>query len=151
MRDRLEISNPGGLPKGLIIKTFGKKAVRRNPVITNLLQRCNYVENMGTGINKIKMQCAENNVEEPNFIFNEFFTVVFKRKFGNKGLNEGLNEGLKSLLQTIIKYPGLQNKGLSEKLNNRPVKTIERQISGLMKLNKVKRKGRKKTGGYYAI
>ncbi len=98
---------------------------------------------MGTGINKIKRLCAENNVEEPTFIFNEFFTVVFKRKLENEGLN--------SLLQTIIKYPGLQNKGLSEKPGNRPVKTIERQISELVKLNKVKRKGSKKTGGYYAI
>ena len=80
---------------------------------------------------------------------------MFKRNIENAGLNEGLNaglnEGLNSLLQTIIKYPGLQNKGLSEKLGNRPVKTIERQISELVKLNKVKRKGSKKTGGYYAI
>jgi len=78
--DRLEIGNPGGLPKGLTIDTFGKKAVRRNPIITNLLQRCNFVENMGTGINKIKELCALNNVKEPTFIFNEFFTIVFQRK-----------------------------------------------------------------------
>jgi ATP-dependent DNA helicase RecG len=59
--------------------SFGKKAVRRNPIITNLLQQCNFVENMGTGINKIKELCIESNVKEPVFVFNEFFTVIFKR------------------------------------------------------------------------
>jgi predicted HTH transcriptional regulator len=46
--------------------SFGKKAVRRNPIITNLLQRCNFVENMGTGINKIKDLCADNDTENKN-------------------------------------------------------------------------------------
>ena len=74
--DRIEIGNPGGLPKGLSSATFGKKAVRRNPIITNLLQRCNFVENMGTGINKIRQLCFENNIPDPEFIFNDFFTVI---------------------------------------------------------------------------
>jgi ATP-dependent DNA helicase RecG len=127
--------------------SFGKKAVRPNPIITNLLQRCNFVENMGTGINKIKELCLESNVKEPDFVFNEFFTVIFNREQIYKGLNEGLN----SLLKTIIKAPGLQNKELSERLNGRPIKTIERQISELVKHNKAERKGSKKTGGHYAI
>ena len=32
--DRIEISNPGGLPKGLSEKEFGKRAVRRSQIIT---------------------------------------------------------------------------------------------------------------------
>jgi len=54
-------------------------------------------------------------------------------------------------LEKIKKYPGLQNKELSERLNNRPVKTIERQLSFLVKMKKIERKGSKKTGGYYAV
>ena len=37
-------------------------------------------------------------------------------------------EGLKSLLQIIIQYPGVQAKQLSAELENRSLKTIERQI-----------------------
>ena len=44
--DRIEISNPGGLPKGLSKKEFGTKAVRRNQIIAALLQRVKLVENM---------------------------------------------------------------------------------------------------------
>jgi ATP-dependent DNA helicase RecG len=51
--DRIEISNPGGLPRGLTEKEFGKKAVRRNQLIASLLHRIDFVENMGTGITKI--------------------------------------------------------------------------------------------------
>ena len=44
----------------------------------------------------------------------------------NGGLNEneGLNEGLKSLFQLISENQGIQAKDISDKLNNRPLKTI---------------------------
>lgn len=37
--DRIEISSPGGLVKGLLEKDFGKKSVLRNANIANLFQR----------------------------------------------------------------------------------------------------------------
>ncbi len=42
--DRVEISNPGGLPSGLNAKEFGTKSVVRNPVIASLLNRADYIE-----------------------------------------------------------------------------------------------------------
>ena len=53
--DRIEISNPGGLPKGLSEKEFGKRAVRRNQIIASLLHRIDFVENMG---NRIQFKMA---------------------------------------------------------------------------------------------
>ena len=35
--DRVEIYNPGGLPKGLPERDFGKRSVCRNPLIASLL------------------------------------------------------------------------------------------------------------------
>lgn len=70
----------------------------------------------------------------------------------NEGLNdetEGLNEGLKSLLQAIKENPGLKAKVLSEKLNDRPIKTIDRQIKTLIDKQMIERRGSKKTGGYF--
>jgi ATP-dependent DNA helicase RecG len=66
-----------------------------------------------------------------------------------EGLNEGLNEGLKSLLQAIKETPGLKAKELSEKLDYRPIKTIERQIKTLVEKELIERRGSKKTGGYF--
>lgn len=52
--DRVEIYNPGGLPKGLPIEQFGKRSVCRNPLIAGLMLRCDYIEKMGTGIVRIQ-------------------------------------------------------------------------------------------------
>jgi hypothetical protein len=78
---------------------------------------------------------------------------VDKRDYETEGLNEGLSEGLsaglKTLLTSIKEFPGIKAKDLSLKLNNRPIKTIERQMNQLTKLGLVERKGSRKTGGYY--
>ena len=77
--DRIEISNPGGLVKGLRSEDFGRKSILRNPNIAALLHRAGYIEKMGTGINKIRALLKGAGLPEPVFEFNGFFTVVFKR------------------------------------------------------------------------
>ena len=52
--NRIKITNPGGLPKGLRPEDFGEKSVLRNSNIANLLHRMGYIEKMGTGIRKIR-------------------------------------------------------------------------------------------------
>lgn len=122
----IPLENPGGLPKGLSSATFGKKAVRRNPIITNLLQRCKFVENMGTGIHKMKQLCFENIIPEPEFIFNDFFTVIFKR--------HTLNEGQHLVFSYIKHNQGVMAKTILEKLNV-PFGTVDRHIRVLLKMS----------------
>ena len=77
--DRVEVSSPGGIPKGLDLEEFGTKSVTRNPIIADLLRRVNYIEKMGTGIIKIKKAMEEANLTPPIFTSKSFFTVIFKR------------------------------------------------------------------------
>jgi len=77
--DRVEISNPGGLPKGLPPEEFGKRSVTRNPNIANLLHRLDYIEKMGTGITRMRNWMAEAGLKPPAFTFTTFFTVTFPR------------------------------------------------------------------------
>ena len=77
--DRVEIYNPGGIPKGLKESEFGTKSVPRNPIIAILLHRAGYIEKMGTGIKKIRDAMADEGLEAPVFTSTMFFTVVFKR------------------------------------------------------------------------
>ncbi len=125
-----------------------KAQINYNKTIAEIFFKAGFIEAWGRGISKIitGFKLAKLTIPDFEAKMGGIVVTVYRKTGGN----EGLNEGLKSLLNTIIKYPGLQNKDLSEKLNNRPVKTIERQISELIKLNKIKRKGSKKTGGYYA-
>jgi ATP-dependent DNA helicase RecG len=82
--DRIEITNFGGLVKGLKPEDFGKRSVLRNPNIANLLHRIGYIEKMGTGINKMKKIVKDAGLPPIQFEFTTFFTAVFKRALANK-------------------------------------------------------------------
>jgi ATP-dependent DNA helicase RecG len=56
-----------------------------------------------------------------------------------------------TLLAMVIKKPGIQAKDLPDLLENRPIKTIERQIKELLIQKLIERKGSRKTGGYWVI
>ena len=77
--DRVEIYNPGGLPKGLQEKDFGRRSVCRNPNIASLLLRCDYIEKMGSGIERIHTALAEAQCPEVKIRFNTMFTLEFPR------------------------------------------------------------------------
>jgi len=62
--DRVEITNPGGLPKGITLENFGTLSVTRNPIIASLLHRVHYIERMGTGISRIKNAMTAASLEE---------------------------------------------------------------------------------------
>lgn len=75
--DRIDISNPGGLPKDLKPEYFGKRSVARNPLIVSLLHQCNYIEKAGTGIQRMRDGMRDAGLREPIFSFSGFFTVTF--------------------------------------------------------------------------
>jgi ATP-dependent DNA helicase RecG len=77
--DRVEITNPGGLPRGLKPEEFGTRSVTRNPNIVSLLHRLGLIEKMGTGITRMRNWMAEAGLKPPVFSFTTFFTVTFLR------------------------------------------------------------------------
>ncbi len=98
--DRVEISNPGGLPKGLKESEFGTKSVTRNTLIASLMLRANYIEKLGTGIKRIQDAMKDANLPPVQFEKNSFFTIKFQRilkkiysdkKDKNVGANVGVN------------------------------------------------------------
>jgi len=159
--DRIEITNFGGLPKGLKPEDFGKRSVLRNPNIANLLHRIKYIEKMGTGISKIRRLVKEAGLPPVKFEFDTFFTVTFKRpkhkpfveekRHEEFGINEGISEGIKNrLLQEIlyIKKYGFFTRRIIERLNKISTATAERDITLLKKKGIIKFEGSKKTGRY---
>ncbi|MCL2046654.1 MAG: putative DNA binding domain-containing protein [Oscillospiraceae bacterium] len=77
--DRVEVVSPGGVCKGITPENFGSISLTRNNVIVNLLHRCGYIEQMGTGINRMRNAAREAGVTEPKFELSGFFKVIFKR------------------------------------------------------------------------
>ena len=76
--DRLEIVSPGSLPAGLAEADLGRRSVRRNPLVSDLLHRIGYIEKAGTGIRRIREEAERHGCPEPTFTADRFFTVTFR-------------------------------------------------------------------------
>jgi len=169
--DRIEITNFGGLAKGLKPEDFGKKSVLRNPNIANLLHRAGYIEKMGTGINKMKKLISKAGLPPIKFEFDAFFTATFGRPIKkeipsfmendrifkalndtiNDIINEPINEGVKKRLVKellhIMKY-GFTTRTIIENISRMSTITTKRDISLLKKLGLIKFTGARKIGRY---
>jgi len=75
--DRIEVSSPGGLPKGMRPADLGRKSVRRNFLVADLLHRISFIEKAGTGIKRMRDTAREQGCPEPAFTEDGFFTAVF--------------------------------------------------------------------------
>lgn len=157
----MEISNLGGLPKGLTEKEFGKKAVRRNQIIASLLQRVDLVENMGTGIHKIQRLLKDAGCPEPEFEFDSFFTIIFKRNtsgiFDSPEEDRSRKSSVKSSVKTADKIIELMRENslitIPELAKTLGITTraIEKQIAKLQKNGQLKRIGPAKGGRWEIV
>jgi ATP-dependent DNA helicase RecG len=77
--DRVEVTSPGGVCKGITAENFGRVSITRNSVIASMLYRIDYIEEMGTGIVRMKNAARDANVAEPKFDLHHFFRVTFVR------------------------------------------------------------------------
>ena len=77
--DRVAVVSPGGVCKGITHENFGTVTITRNPTIASMFFRIDYIEQMGTGIGRMRYATRKANVAEPIFEFDGFFKVTFKR------------------------------------------------------------------------
>ena len=75
--DRIEISSPGGLPKGMKFSDLGRKSIRRNALLADLLHRITFIEKAGTGIKRMREEARAQHCPAPTFEENGFFTAIF--------------------------------------------------------------------------
>ena len=148
--DRIEISNPGGLVPGLDKTDFGKRSLRRNPVISSLLYRAGFVENLGTGINKIKYLFKAYGLDDPVFEFDTFFTVIFKRKTHdaiNDAINDAIKNRLKEELTFIVSREGTTLASIMDAFKIKRA-TAQRDMKLLKEGNLIIFSGARRTGKY---
>jgi ATP-dependent DNA helicase RecG len=77
--DRVEVVSPGGVCKGITDKNFGRISITKNSIIASMLFWIDYIEQMGTGILRMKNAAKNANVAEPKFDLHDFFRVTFTR------------------------------------------------------------------------
>jgi ATP-dependent DNA helicase RecG len=78
--DRMEIFNDGGLLLGVTVAQIKKGFSKlRNPLIADVLYRCNLIEKWGRGIQEMIHSCQDAGDPEPDFFTDELeFTVQFQ-------------------------------------------------------------------------
>jgi ATP-dependent DNA helicase RecG len=105
--DRLEVSNPGGLPAGMTVEDLKKphESRPRNKLVADAFFLIKYIEQFGTGIRRIINDCREAGVPEPEFESRgDAFRTVFRKiisaelRFAGLGLNERQIKALEHLL-----------------------------------------------------
>ena len=119
--DRVEIYNPGGLARGLKEEEFGTRSVCRNPLIAGLLLRCNYIEKLGTGIERIRRTLLKNDCPDVIARFNTQFTLEFprssyevKEEDSTSKLGNRLGNNRQEILKSMRKNPKITSLQLAE-------------------------------------
>lgn len=141
--------------KWLKPEDFGKYSRARNQIIAELLSKTDYVEKLGTGINRIKNAMKNEGLPEPIFEYNYSFSITLldqTRGGSEKNLEkdlEKLTENQRKIINLIKKNPNITQGELS-KVINISEKNIRINISKLKQKGFLKRVGPDK-GGYWEI
>ena len=106
-RDRLEVWNPGRLPKGMTLeKLTGEHAsLPVNPLLANPVYLAGYIEQVGTGTNDVIDRCVELGLRRPEFRQDEDFTVVLWRRERDATGNDGRNGELNGTVNGSVSGP----------------------------------------------
>jgi len=108
--DRVDIVSPGSVCKGITRENFGTVTITRNPVIASMFFRIDFIEQMGTGIGRMRDAARNANVAEPEFEFNGFFRVTFRRNpsaisVGRQSVvNRSLSVAASDRKQAVVAY-----------------------------------------------
>jgi Predicted transcriptional regulator containing an HTH domain and an uncharacterized domain shared with the mammalian protein Schlafen len=81
--DRIEITSPGTLPLGITLQDLGEGISEvRNRLIVKIFREAGYIEQLGTGIIRIKEACRKNALPEPKFeeTGNFFKATIFRTR-----------------------------------------------------------------------
>lgn len=93
--DRIEITNPGGLPLGMTLdRALSGSSRVRNRVIARVFRELKLTEQWGSGIQRIITSCEEAGLQKPLFedLDTEFRVTLFATKTHKKPLDEAHKE-----------------------------------------------------------
>lgn len=151
--DRVEISNPGGLISGIPKNEFGKRSLSRNPLIFGLFERIRMVEQVGSGISRMRDLMIEENLTPPEFNTEGIFTVTFRRPFDfNKWVDkwvDNLTNNRVNIIKAIHRNNKVSKRELEHIIGLSPT-AIDNNLDALKDLGLIERVGSAK-GGHWKI
>jgi len=150
--DRLEVSNPGGLPAGMTVEDLKKphESKPRNKLVADAFFLIKYIEQFGTGIRRIINDCREAGVPEPEFESRAgAFRIVFHKPIfledllAASKLNERQLKGVRATFQH-----GHITRREYERLTAAPTATAKRDLAELVEKKILAKRGRGRSISY---
>lgn len=151
--DRLEITNPGELPRSLTLESLRlpHNSVPRNPLVAEGLYLTQYIERMGTGTGDMIRLCQAAGLREPEFsIRGGFVTTIWRdSKVDQAETPEASGKMSGKIVQLMRDYPEITIPELAAQLS-RTERTIERLVKRLREDEIIARIGPAK-GGHWEV
>lgn len=146
--DFIEIENPGGLYRGLSLEDLGKRSVRRNRLIADMLHRSRFIEKVGSGFSRMQKALSDNNNPPLEVVATNFFNIRFYKRMTTVELSK-LTPRQISVYQIIYNSEGINKRhiALQAQLSE---DTVLREIHHLIDLNLVAKQGVGRATTYHA-
>jgi ATP-dependent DNA helicase RecG len=165
--DRVEILNPGSLVSGLKIEDLGHVSRPRNPLLFGLMDRMELVENVGSGIKRIRDALQEYGLRPPLIRTAEtWFSITFRRKksdeaiesLSRKGIGEPARRGSpkgspitrERILAAMSRNPRITIAGVAAELGISGT-AVKKHIHALKESGKIQRMGSDREGLWKVI
>lgn len=153
--DRMEFWNPGRLPEGWTVETLRQvhESIPRNPAIAKQFFWVKYIEEVGTGTNKIIEWCIDWGLPEPEFEFTGTSLVVtlWKSKLDEEYLDTlGLNERQRKAIDYMKKHKKITSKEYAE-LFSITDRTARNDLKSLLDKKILIQRGTSKKLTYYEL
>jgi ATP-dependent DNA helicase RecG len=152
--DRIEVWNPGELPRGLTPELLRKPhgPMPQNPLIAEPLFRVKYVEKAGTGTTDMIADCREAGLPEPDFEqHGPHFVVTLWRDWLTEEVLAGLKLTDRQMTAvTLVKVKKQITSGEYRAHTGVEARTATRDLNELVKKGVFSRHGDKR-GAYYTL
>jgi ATP-dependent DNA helicase RecG len=137
--EKIEISSPGGLPKGISKEEYlyGNISILRNPIIAGVFYRLDLIEQFGTGIARINMEYKDS-LSKPNFHIGENSIKIVLPVINPDGL--GLSDDEIEICNRLKNETELSRKELDETSGFDKSKTV-RTLNSLIEKNIIEKLG----------
>ena len=151
--DRIEIANPGGLVSAIPRSEFGRRSLSRNPLIFGLFERMRMVEQIGSGVTRMRDLMTDEGLALPEFTMDGMFTVILRRpSFSfDKWISMwrvSLSEKQIAIITAIHENPGVKKVQL-QKVSGLSASGVDKQMLMLKEMGLVEREGTK--GGNWVL
>ena len=102
--DKIEISSPGGLPKGVSEEVYknGGISIPRNPIIASIFFQLHLIERFGTGIRRINEAYRENEKKPIYTIFNDMIQITLPVLQEQNNLSDDENSVFSALKNSTL-------------------------------------------------